>query len=188
MKITAIEIKPGMIIEHKNDYWNVLKTQHVKPGKGGAFNQVELKSVIKGTKLNERFRSSETVEKAEVDEKKFNFLYLEGDSCHFMDNNTYEQVQVDSLLMDDGHFYIKEGDSIEISFDNEEIIGLLLPPKTILKVIQTDPGHKGNTATNALKPATLETGLEVQVPLFINEGDLVKIHTKDGSYSERVKQ
>ena len=105
-----------------------------------------------------------------------------------MDNNTYDQVQVNKLLMDDGHFYIKEGDSIEISFDNEEIIGLLLPPKTILKVIQTDPGHKGNTATNALKPATLETGLEVQVPLFINEGDLVKIDTKDGSYSERVKQ
>ena len=94
MKITAIEIKPGMIIEHKNDYWNVLKTQHVKPGKGGAFNQVELKSVIKGTKLNERFRSSQTVEKAEVDEKKFNFLYLDGDNCHFMDNNTFDQVEI----------------------------------------------------------------------------------------------
>ena len=92
MKITAIEIKPGMIIEHKNDYWNVLKTQHVKPGKGGAFNQVELKSVIKGTKLNERFRSSETVEKAEVDEKKFNFLYIDGESCHFMDNKNYKRL------------------------------------------------------------------------------------------------
>ena len=89
MKITAIEIKPGMIIEHKNDYWNVLKTQHVKPGKGGAFNQVELKSVIKGTKLNERFRSSETVEKAEVNEKKFNFLYIDGESCHFMDYSIF---------------------------------------------------------------------------------------------------
>ena len=94
MKITAIEIKPGMIIEHKNDYWNVLKTQHVKPGKGGAFNQVELKSVIKGTKLNERFRSSETVEKAEVDEKKFNFLYIDGENCYFMDNTTFEQVEI----------------------------------------------------------------------------------------------
>ena len=105
-----------------------------------------------------------------------------------MDNNTYEQLNVDKLLMDNGFFYIKEGDSIEISFDNDEIISLLLPAKTILKVTQTDPGHKGNTATNALKPAVLETGLEVQVPLFINEGDLVKIDTKDGSYSERVKQ
>ena len=94
MKITAIEIKPGMIIEHKNDYWNVLKTQHVKPGKGGAFNQVELKSVLKGTKLNERFRSSETVEKAEVEEKKFNFLYIDGEYCHFMDNSNFEQVEI----------------------------------------------------------------------------------------------
>ena len=97
MKITAIEIKPGMIIEHKNDYWNVLKTQHVKPGKGGAFNQVELKSVIKGTKLNERFRSSETVEKAEVDEKKFNFYVLDGDSCHFMDNKTLSKLKFRNL-------------------------------------------------------------------------------------------
>ena len=94
MKITANEIKTGMIIEHKNDYWNVLKTQHVKPGKGGAFNQVELKSVVKGTKLNERFRSNETIEKAEVDEKKFNFLYIDGDNCHFMDNLTFDQVEI----------------------------------------------------------------------------------------------
>ena len=105
-----------------------------------------------------------------------------------MDNNTYDQVQVDKVLMDNSYFYIKEGDKIEISFDGDEIISLLLPPKTVLKVAQTDPGHKGNTATNALKSATLETGLEVQVPLFINEGDLVKIDTKDGSYSERVKE
>ena len=98
MKITANEIKPGMIIEHKNDYWNVLKTQHVKPGKGGAFNQVELKSVIRGTKLNERFRSSETVEKAEISEKKFNFLYIDGENCHFMDNESFEQVEISKLV------------------------------------------------------------------------------------------
>ena len=141
-----------------------------------------------GKIIDHTFNSGAKIEFIRVTSRKFQYLFRDGDSFVFMDNNTYEQVQVDSLLMDDGHFYIKEGDSIEISFDNEEIIGLLLPPKTILKVIQTDPGHKGNTATNALKPATLETGLEVQVPLFINEGDLVKIDTKDGSYSERVKQ
>jgi elongation factor P len=105
-----------------------------------------------------------------------------------MDNNTFNQVNVSKEMMDDGYFYIKEGDTIEISFDGDEIISLILPSKTVLKVVQTDPGHKGNTATNALKPAKLETGLEVQVPLFINEGDLVKIDTGDGSYSERVKQ
>ena len=94
MKIAANEVKPGMIIEHKNDYWNVLKTQHVKPGKGGAFNQIELKSVIKGTKLNERFRSNETIEKAEVDEKKFSFLYSDDNNCHFMDKTTFEQIEI----------------------------------------------------------------------------------------------
>ena len=104
-----------------------------------------------------------------------------------MDNNTYDQVQIDKVLIDDSHFFIKEGDNIEISFDGEEIISLLLPSKTVLKFIQTDPGHKGNTATNALKPATLETGLEVQVPLFINEGDHIKIETSTGKYIERVK-
>ena len=108
MKITANEIKPGMIIEHKNDYWNVLKTQHVKPGKGGAFNQVELKSVIKGTKLNERFRSNETVEKAEVEEKKFNFLYIDGEKCHFMENETYEQVEIPKTIAGEQYKLLKE--------------------------------------------------------------------------------
>ena len=101
MKISAVEIKPGMIIEHNNDYWNVLKAQHVKPGKGGAFNQVELKSITKGTKLNERFRSSETVEKAELEEKKFNFLYLDEENCHFMDNKTFEQISIPKDLTDE---------------------------------------------------------------------------------------
>ena len=108
MKITAIEIKPGMIIEHKNDYWNVLKTQHVKPGKGGAFNQVELKSILKGTKLNERFRSSESVEKAELEEKKFNFLYLDENNCHFMDNKTFEQISIPKLLTEEKYKLLKE--------------------------------------------------------------------------------
>ena len=114
-------------------------------------------------------------------------MYRDGESFVFMDNNTFNQVNISDVMMDNAHFYIKEGDTIEISFDGEEIISLILPSKAVLKVIQTDPCHKGNTATNALKPAKLETGLEVQVPLFINEGDLVKVDTKDGSYSERVK-
>ena len=130
MKITANEIKPGMIIEHKNDYWNVLKTQHVKPGKGGAFNQVELKSVIKGTKLNERFRSSETVEKAEVNEKKFNFLYIDGDNCHFMDNATFEQVEISKLIIGEQYKLLKENLDVTISFMEDKPISLELP-KTI---------------------------------------------------------
>ena len=138
MKITAIEIKPGMIIEHKNDYWNVLKTQHVKPGKGGAFNQVELKSIIKGTKLNERFRSSETVEKAEVNEKKFNFLYLDGDSCHFMDNNTYEQVEISKSIAGEQYKLLKENLEVTISFMEDKPISIELPNNIECTIETTD--------------------------------------------------
>ena len=138
MKITAIEIKPGMIIEHKNDFWNVLKTQHVKPGKGGAFNQVELKSVIKGTKLNERFRSSETVEKAEVDEKKFNFLYIDGDSCHFMDNKTFEQVEISKSIVGEQFKLLKENIEVIISFMEGKAISISLPNNIECTIESTD--------------------------------------------------
>jgi elongation factor P len=185
---TTADIKNGAVINFKNARMKIVEFQHVKPGKGPAFVRTKLKDIQTGKIIDHTFNSGAKLEFIRVTSRKFQYLYKDGDSYVFMDNNTYEQVNVDKVLMDDGHYYIKEGDNIEISFDDEEIISLLLPSKTILKVAQTDPGHKGNTATNALKPATLETGLEVQVPLFINEGDLVKIDTKDGSYSERVKQ
>ena len=124
MKITAIEIKPGMIIEHKNDYWKVLKTQHVKPGKGGAFNQVELKSIIKGTKLNERFRSSETIEKSELEEKKFNFLYSDENNCFFMDNETFEQVDIPKSITEEKYKLLKENLEVTINFLEEKIRSL----------------------------------------------------------------
>ena len=143
MKITAIEIKPGMIIEHKNDFWNVLKTQHVKPGKGGAFNQVELKSVIKGTKLNERFRSNETVEKAELNEKKFNFLYLDGDNCHFMDNETFEQVEIPKSIAGEQYKLLKENLEVVIAFMEEKPISLKLPNNIIQ--IDIDPEAENRT-------------------------------------------
>ena len=143
MKITAIEIKPGMIIEHKNDYWNVLKTQHVKPGKGGAFNQVELKSVIKGTKLNERFRSNETVEKAEVDEKKFNFLYIDGENCYFMDNKTFEQVEIPKSITGEHYKLLKENLEVIISFMEENLF--LLNFQKILNVLLKLPMLQSKT-------------------------------------------
>ena len=127
MKINANEIKPGMIIEHKNDYWNVLKIQHVKPGKGGAFNQVELKSIIKGTKLNERFRSSETIEKAEVTEKNFNFLYIDGENCHFMDNETFEQVEISKSLTGEKFKLLRENLAVTILFMEDKPISIDLP-------------------------------------------------------------
>ena len=125
MKILANEIKPGMIIEHKNDCWNVLKIQHVKPGKGGAFNQVELKSITKGTKLNERFRSSENVEKAELEEKKFNFLYLDENNCHFMDNESFEQISIPKSLTEEKYKLLKENLEVSITFMEENLYLLI---------------------------------------------------------------
>ena len=177
MKITAIEIKPGMIIEHKNDYWNVLKTQHVKPGKGGAFNQVELKSVIKGTKLNERFRSSETVEKAEVNEKKFNFLYLDGDSCHFMDNNTYEQVEISKSIAGEQYKLLKENLEVTISFMEDKPISIELPNNIECTIETTDAAIKNQTASSSYKPALLDCGIKINVPPFIESGEKIIIDT-----------
>ena len=173
MKITANEIKPGMIIEHKNDYWNVLKTQHVKPGKGGAFNQVELKSVLKGTKLNERFRSSETVEKAEVNEKKYNFLYLDGENCHFMDNKTFEQVEIAKSITGEKYKLLKENLEVTIAFMEEKPISIELPNNIECKIESTDAAIKNQTASSSYKPALLDCGIKIDVPPFIESGEKI---------------
>ncbi len=186
MKITAIEIKPGMIIEHKNDYWNVLKTQHVKPGKGGAFNQVELKSVIKGTKLNERFRSNETVEKAEIEEKKFNFLYIDGDSCHFMDNTSFEQVEIPKSIAGERYKLLKENVEVNISFMDEKPISIELPNNIECIVESTDAAIKNQTASSSYKPAILDCGIKVDVPPFIETGEKIILDTRTLEYVKRV--
>ena len=186
MKITAIEIKPGMIIEHKNDYWNVLKTQHVKPGKGGAFNQVELKSVIKGTKLNERFRSSETVEKAEVDEKKFNFLYIDGENCYFMDNKTFEQVEIPKTVTGEQYKLLKENLEVTINFHNDNPLNITLPNQITCIINTTDVALKGQTVSSSYKPATLDNGISIQVPPFIENGDTVIVDTRTMEYVKKI--
>ena len=186
MKITAIEIKPGMIIEHKNDYWNVLKTQHVKPGKGGAFNQVELKSIIKGTKLNERFRSSETVEKAEVQEKEFNFLYIDGENCHFMDNKNFEQVEISKSITGERYKLLKESLEVTISFMNEKPISIELPNNIECLIESTDAAIKNQTASSSYKPALLDCGIKIDVPPFIESGEKILIDTRTLEYIKRV--
>ena len=186
MKITAIEIKTGMIIEHKNDYWSVLKTQHVKPGKGGAFNQVELKSVIKGTKLNERFRSNETVEKAEVDEKKFNFLYLDGESCHFMDNKTFEQIEIPKSITEEKYKLLKENLEVTISFMEEKPISIELPNNIECIIKSTDAAIKNQTASSSYKPALLDCGIKIDVPPFIESGEKIVVDTRTLEYVKRV--
>ena len=186
MKITAVEIKPGMIIEYKNDYWNVLKAQHVKPGKGGAFNQVELKSITKSTKLNERFRSSETVEKAEVEEKKFNFLYLGGEDCHFMDNKTFEQISIPKSLTGEKYKLLKENLEVTLSFMDERPISLDLPNNVECVVDLTDAAIKGQTAASSYKPATLENGIKINVPPFIESGNKIILDTRTLEYVKKV--
>ena len=186
MKINVNEIKVGMLLEYKNDLWQVLKTQHVKPGKGGAFNQVELKSVIKGTKLNERFRSSETVEKAEVDEKKFNFLYLDGDSCHFMDNNTYEQVEISKSIAGEQYKLLKENLEVTISFMKDKPISIELPNNIECTIETTDAAIKNQTASSSYKPALLDCGIKINVPPFIESGEKIIIDTRTLEYVKRV--
>ncbi len=186
MKILANEIKPGMIIEHKNDYWNVLKTQHVKPGKGGAFNQVELKSITKGTKLNERFRSSENVDKAELDEKKFNFLYLDEDNCHFMDNKTFEQISIPKSMTDEKYKLLNENLEVTITLMEEKPISIDLPNNIECVIESTDAVVKGQTAASSYKPARLKNGLSITVPPFIESGEKIILDTRTLEYVKKV--
>ena len=185
MKITANEIKPGMIIEHKNDLWNVLKTQHVKPGKGGAFNQVELKSILKGTKLNERFRSSENVEKAEVDERKFNFIYSDDKSSYFMDNVSFEQISMLNSIIGDKIKLLKENLEVVISLLEEKPLSIELPKNINCKVESTDAVVKGQTAASSYKPAKLDNGLTISVPPFIENDDEIIIDSRNLEYVKK---
>ena len=187
MKILGNEIKPGMVIEHNDDLWSVLKTQHVKPGKGGAFNQVELKSVKRGTKLNERFRSSDTVERAVLDEKKFNFLYEDEKSCHFMDQTNYEQIAINKSLLGDRKKLLKENMEVNVEFYEEEALSVNLPNSIELKIETTDAAIKGQTASSSYKPATLENGINIQVPPFINSGDKIILDTRTLEYIKKIK-
>ena len=186
MKITAIEIKPGMIIEHKNDYWTVLKTQHVKPGKGGAFNQVELKSVIKGTKLNERFRSSESVEKASLDEINFNFLYSDENNYFFMDPKTFEQTEITKEVIGEKGKLLTENLEVRVSFYNDNPISIELPNQINCKISTTDAALKGQTVSSSYKPATLDNGIKIQVPPFVEEGDEIILDTRTIEYVKKI--
>ena len=186
MKITAIEIKPGMIIEHKNDYWNVLKTQHVKPGKGGAFAQVEMKSVNKNTKLNERFRSSETVEKASLEETDFNYLYEDEQNYFFINPKTFEQIEIKKKLIGEKGKLLTENLEVKVSFYNENPISIDLPNQVTCRIESTDAALKGQTVSSSYKPATLNNGLNIQVPPFIESGDDIIVDTRNLEYIKKV--
>ena len=186
MKITAVEIKPGMIIEYKNDYWNVLKAQHVKPGKGGAFNQVEMKSVNKNTKLNERFRSSDSVEKATIDEVDFNFLYSDENEYFFIDQKTFEQISIKKDIVGEKGKFLKEDLNVSISFHNEIPLKIDLPNQISCKIESTDVALKGQTVSSSYKPATLDNGIKIQVPPFIESEDEIIVETRTLEYVKKV--
>ena len=187
MKILGNEIKPGMIIEHKNDLWSVLKAQHVKPGKGGAFNQVELKSIKKETKLNERFISSDSVERAVLDEKKFSFLYEDNKNCHFMDQTNFEQIAISKSLLGGKNKLLKENMEVNVHFYEDQAISVDLPTSVELTIESTDATIKGQTASSSYKPATLENGINIMVPPFINSGDKIILDTRTLEYIKKIK-
>ena len=187
MKILGNEIKTGMIIEHKNDLWSVLKTQHVKPGKGGAFNQVELKSIKKETKLNERFRSSDSVERAILDDKKFNFLYEDENNCHFMDQINFEQIQINKSLLGEKSKLLKENMEVNVQFYDDQALSVDLPSSVELEIETTDAAIKGQTASSSYKPATLKNGIKIMVPPFINSGDKIILDTRTLEYVKKIK-
>ena len=186
MKINATEIRVGMILEYKNDLWEVLKTQHVKPGKGGAFNQVEMKNISNGTKLNERFRSSESIEKAIVEEIKFSFLYQDQNDFHFMNIKSFEQINVSEKIVGEKSKMLSENLEVIIKFFDERPLSIELPNQIDFDVINTDASMKGQTVSSSYKPATLNNNLKIQVPPFINVGDKVTIDTRTLEYIKKV--
>ena len=186
MKLYASEIRVGMLIEYKNDLWQVLKTQHVKPGKGGAFAQVEMKSLNKNTKLNERFRSSESVEKASLDETKFNYLYGDETDYHFMDPKSYEQINIKKEIIGEKGKMLTENLEVSISFYNEKPLTVELPNQVTCTIDTTDVALKGQTVSSSYKPATLDNGINIQVPPFIDSGDKIIVDTRTMEYIKKI--
>ena len=186
MKINASEIRVGMLLEYKDDLWQVLKTQHVKPGKGGAFAQVEMKSLNKNTKLNERFRSSETVEKAALDESDFNYSYEDDQNYFFINPKSFEQIDVKKDLIGEKGKLLTENLEVKISFYNENPISVELPNQVQCRIDVTDAALKGQTVSSSYKPAKLDNGLSIQVPPFIEAGDEVIIDTRNLEYVKKI--
>ena len=181
------DFRNGLIINHKNNLWKIIEFLHVKPGKGGAFVRTKLKNIRTGQVVDETFRAGEKIETIRIEARNFNYLYNDGDLYYFMDNETFDQISLNIEKINDIKEFLIENTQTTIAFNGEDPIEVRIPQHMNLKVKQTDPGFKGDTAQGGTKPATLETGLIIQVPLFIEEGETVRIDTKDKRYIERVK-
>jgi elongation factor P len=187
MKINGNEIRPGNVVEHKGGLWVAVKTNAVKPGKGGAFNQVELKNLIDGTKLNERFRASETVEKVRLEQKDFQFLYEEGEMLVFMDLTSYEQLELQKDFVGDRAAFLQDSMTVTLEMYEERPIGIRLPDQVTLKIIEADPVVKGQTVSSSYKPAVMENGVKIQVPPFIEAGESIIVDTNEITYIRRAE-
>jgi len=189
MKIDGNQIKVGNILDLENRLWKVLKTQHTQPGKGGAYLQVEMKDIKEGTKKNSRFRSSESVERAVLDEKEYQFLYYSDEKYYFMHNINFDQIEIGKdIILHDQSIYLKENQIITIQLYENKPLSVILPDNVCLKVVESDAVVKGQTASASYKPAKLENGLKTTVPQFIEVGDEIIVSTIDGSYIEKAKK
>ncbi|MCG8560270.1 MAG: elongation factor P [Hyphomicrobiales bacterium] len=186
MKINGNEIRPGNVIEHKGGLWAAVKIQHVKPGKGGAFAQVELKNLIDGTKLNERFRSSETVERVRLEQKDHQFLYADGDMLVFMDLDSYEQIQLPNEFVGDRAAFLQDGMQVTLESHEGKPIGISLPDQVTLEVVEAEPVVKGQTAASSYKPAVMDNGVRVMVPPFVETGEKIVVDTNEITYVRRA--
>ncbi|MEG6507476.1 elongation factor P [Methyloligella sp. 2.7D] len=186
MKINGNEIRPGNVLEHKGGLWLAVKTNHVKPGKGPAYAQVELKNLIDGTKLNERFRASETVERARLEQRDFQFLYPEGDMLVFMDLENYEQIQIPRDSLEERAAFLQDGMQVVVESHEGKPIGVSLPDQVTLEVVEAEPVVKGQTAASSYKPATLDNGVRVMVPPFVGTGERIVVDTNELTYVKRA--
>jgi elongation factor P len=186
-KITGVEVRPGTMIEHQGQLWMAVKSQAVKPGKGGAYNQVELKNIETGSKLNERFRSSEMVEEIHLEKKDFQFLYASGEMLTFMDMETYDQIELATDFVGDQAAFLQDGMKTLVQMYDGKALGIKLPVQVTLTVAEADPVMRGGTAAPSYKSATLENGLKIQVPPFINAGEKIVVATEDGTYIRRAE-
>ncbi len=187
MKLKATQLRKGMIIIFNDELYTLTDVMHVTPGKGQASVQTKMKSIKSGTNAEKRFRSDENVEKATLETRKMEFLYDDSDNYYFMDQETFDQIPLHSELLGDAHYYLLPNTPVDVSFFENEAIGIELPNAVDLKITETEPVMKTATITSSYKPATLETGLQVQVPQFISEGEVIRIDTRDGKYLERAK-
>jgi len=186
-KVAGNEVRPGMIIELNGQLWSVVKTQSVKPGKGGAYNQVELKNVVNGGKLNERFRSAETVDEVQLERRDFQYLYANDDMLTFMDMQSYDQIEIAADFVGDRTQFLQDGMKVVVQLHEGKPLGISLPQQVVLEVVEADPVTRGQTAASSYKSAILENGMRVQVPPFIEKGVKVIVSTDDGSYVKRAE-